>query len=217
MVRSLSISEVAVTRVVTARMVLCTLFSLFVVLLSGLDVAAHPMMTGDYRDPYYDYEPYMPYPGQPIAPLPARNIFDPYRHENEPITDYTFEEVDYMTNHVMFWRMNDREEICASMAIVYGRVSAGCILAPRRVTPQYSVAQANVGFFITVDPGRQDTVPQNPGPSNDGPLVITAPEPVEPAPRPDSSSQNRNPVARPSAYIVVDPVYPPWTSTYAPY
>ena len=88
--------------------------------------------------------------------LPVENVYDPEMGTNEPITDYSFERLDYLFwNSPSFVRWNDGKRVCASMRILFGRESGRCANLPteayaRRVETRHrtSVTQARVTFTV---------------------------------------------------------------------
>ena len=88
--------------------------------------------------------------------LPIVNVWNPETHKNEPIWEYTFEEIDeYMHTNPRFWDWNDIPRMCESMIIVFGRQSTLCPGGPQYVSgPQYgrSTSRAYVSFELLPPP-----------------------------------------------------------------
>jgi len=91
----------------------------------------------------------------PIAPLPAINIYDPATHENERITRYSFEELDMLMVDPRFRQWNDIPEVCQSMEIMYGRVSARCLASVPLEFPRAVTERAYVRFEILPAPAQR--------------------------------------------------------------
>lgn len=65
--------------------------------------------------------------------LPVVNVYDPITHKNEPIEQYTYDDLDWLLGQLAFRQWNDLDRVCESMVILFGRASPRC--APVHVAP----------------------------------------------------------------------------------
>lgn len=121
--------------------------------------------------------------------LPLQNVNDPLSHENEPITSYSFEQLDeYMWNSPGFLRWNDGKRVCSAMRIMFGKASSRCSNLPRK-----SLVVREPDVFVS-------------------PVIKTSP-------RATSKAHVRLDVRRPTRpqVVHVSPVYPPFHNVWYPY
>jgi len=128
--------------------------------------------------------------------LPIQSVNDPFSHKMRPITRYSFEELDTMLwNSPNFLRWNDGRKVCASMHLMFGRVSTRCAYLP---TPKTYTPEQHTYVYPTAAAPRRAT--------SKGTVSFNIVKPHSPRPK----------VSEPRIMHVM-PIYPPYSSVYHPY
>lgn len=84
--------------------------------------------------------------------LPLYNIFDPFTHQNELITHYSYEELSELSTNLDFRQWNDMERFCESMQLMFDKGTAACSNLPEPEFPRAPTARAYVYLQILPRP-----------------------------------------------------------------
>ncbi len=130
--------------------------------------------------------------------LPLTTVYDTVRNENEPITGYSFEQLNQlMWTSPGFLRWNDGQRVCESMQVMFGKMSGRCANLPVHVIPSEPQRTYVAPVFSS---GETATV-----------------QPLQPTPLPVTHAPITIPGLRTSGIVVVGPAYPPYGRIYSPY
>lgn len=97
---------------------------------------------------YIDESDMLTYSDVPRTALPVLNIYDPETHQNEDITEYSFEELDAFLSVPLFLRWNDELKVCESMLIMFGRAGRAC---PGQQSYGYGLTPATARAYVSFE------------------------------------------------------------------